>query len=559
MTLIGVGFTLLSPLPLAFLADYIFGDKPVPTILGHSFDYPKQQLLFMTAAAYLLILVASNVYDSIADLVEQKLFQIVDAHSMQDVTQSALSVPYNSNSGRDSGEYLYKITGQSQVMAGFILGNFSVLLQSVVTVIVIAIILLRVDWQLTLLIFLLAPTLVYIVKLFGKHISRSAEQVQDAETDIYEHLSTTFQKVKTVQEFSLEGRRTQKLDTLISKRNKADRKFLIIGGLYSLSTESTILVGISVLILLGGNMVLGGAMTFGALLLYINYVSSMSDPMVTVANTISGMREQAVSLRQAHELVSLGESERIRSGSVRDAKLEGLITYDRVSYSVDGKILADDLSIEFTPGNVYVITGSSGEGKSTILSMLQRFVHPQSGRILIDGVDVKEYDLHFLRRSIAVVDQQPELFEGSVLENITISDPEREFSELYVSAAVDTSGSKSFIDQLPEKYQTDIGDNRLSGGQKQRIAIARAYYRRSPIVIMDEPTSALDKQTANLFLDNIEKYYSNRTVLIVTHDINVIRHFKNVFVLREGKMYPYQQDLAYENIIDLEEKNTATP
>lgn len=536
LTILSVGMTLLSPIPLAFMADYVFGDNPPVTLFGVSLDWPKEQLLLLAVGGYLGIYILANLYDSFRAVIEQKLLQVIDATAMEDVFSASMLIPYNTADREDNGKYIYKITDQSQVMSTYLFGNFSVLFQSTITIISILIILLFIDLRMTLFALLVVPALVCIVRFFSKRIEQRAEDAQQAESAIYDHVGSSLEKIRTIQEFSLEKRKVNELHGFIRTTNRAYRKLLFMNRGYSLSTETAILIAIGAIILTGGHMVFQGYMSFGILLLFINYISSMSDPLVTVTQTIGSIQEQIASLKQARTVLDTAETSQPVSGKLKDIPVYGKVGFNHIFYAIDDKVIADDISIEFSPGKVYVITGPSGEGKSTLLSMVQRFTQPLRGTITIDNIDIREFDIHFLRSKVAVVDQQPDLFAGSVQDNIILSDPQREFSLLHVMAAAHLSNSDEFIQKLPEKYDTPVSDEKLSGGQKQRLSIARASYREAPIIIMDEPTSALDKRSAEIFLNNLSEYNGNKTIFIITHDMDVIQHFEHVFTLNNGKL-----------------------
>ena len=547
MSIVSVGFTLITPIPLTFLADHVLTDAAGPTMLGVTLNASKEQLLLYTVAAYLGVIILSNAFSSLRAIIELRLSQIVDMVSMSEVAEAAVRIPYNSTKREQNGEYLYRITTQSRLMSEYIFGNYSVILQCVITIASIGVVLLMVDWRMTVLVMAVVPVLVGIVQFFGKRIEQRAVMYQDAESSVYNSVGESLEKVRTIQEFGLEARRTGALNALITISNRTGMRALFVNQGYSMSTETIILFAMGSVILVGGHLVLSGSMTFGMLLLFISYVSSISDPVVTLASAIGSMREQSVSLRQARTVIDSSDELRLTEGAAVDTNPTSVVAYHNVSYVRDGHEIAKNISIEFSPGNVYVITGPSGEGKSTLLSMIQRFISPTAGKVTIDGVDVREYDIDYLRSRVAVVNQQPELFDGTVSENITISDPEREFSLLHVMSAADISNSNEFIDRLPDKYDTSIDDDRLSGGQKQRISIARASYRQAPVIIMDEPTSALDRKSSDIFLGNIAKYYANRTVIIVTHDQNVIQHFSNVLLLKDGQLIPYSSAPSIPN------------
>jgi ATP-binding cassette subfamily B protein/subfamily B ATP-binding cassette protein MsbA len=201
-----------------------------------------------------------------------------------------------------------------------------------------------------------------------------------------------------------------------------------------------------------------------------------------------------------------------------------------------GRAIVQDLSLEVKVGETIAIVGSTGAGKSTLVSLLLRFFDPWQGRVLLDGVDIREVQLKSLRSGVALVLQEPFLLPMSIAENIAYGDPTA--SPERIIAAAKTANAHSFIERLPEGYDTVIGErgSTLSGGEKQRIAIARALLKDAPILILDEPTSALDAQTEASLMEALERLMEGRTTFIIAHRLSTIKGADRIVVLEQGRM-----------------------
>jgi ABC-type multidrug transport system fused ATPase/permease subunit len=228
-----------------------------------------------------------------------------------------------------------------------------------------------------------------------------------------------------------------------------------------------------------------------------------------------------------------------RAGA-RDAgrgRVRGQITFERVSFRYEeGPVVLDDLHVHFPAGRTVALVGPSGAGKSTLVKLLPRFYDATGGRILVDGSDIRDFTLASLRRNIAIVAQEPILLSGTIGENLRYGKTDATSEEMRQAARL--AFADEFIQRLPAGYETEIGERgvKLSGGQKQRLAIARAFLKNAPILILDEPTSALDPESEALIKHALEQLVEGRTALIIAHRLSTIEHADEVVVLDRGRM-----------------------
>lgn len=291
------------------------------------------------------------------------------------------------------------------------------------------------------------------------------------------------------------------------------------------------------ILVVGGLLINKGLMSFGELVAFFLYVGLFMKPLMQLLGFIQIYQRGMAGFKRFYELLQ----EKPEITDAPDAKscppCKGNITFDNVSFAyADGRPVIRGLSLNVAAGETVAFVGATGAGKTTIASLLLRFYEPQSGRILLDGCDIRELTQESLRRQIGLVQQDVFLFGDSVRYNIAYAKPEATADE--VQAAAKAAAADEFIQKLPAGYDTEVGERgvKLSGGQKQRLAIARVFLKNPPIVVLDEATSALDNITEQQIQRELDELAVGRTTLIIAHRLSTIRHADKIVVLDEGKV-----------------------
>ena len=532
-----VFFQLIAPLPLAFLADNIFGTSPVPSFLK---SFSKTQLLIIAAVAYVVIYTTQSLYVMGQSLIGRKFNQIIDRATLNESNDSVLNIPYNDLSRQEPGTYLYQITDQSQQMSEFLLASIVSIAQSLLTLIGVIIVLSRINLKIMLITFIIIPLLAVCVIKIGKLLERRSNETELAHSKLYAYVDESLSKLRTVQAFALEGRRKTQLQGLVTIRNKKALAQLLTSQKFDVLTQFIIMLGIGTAIYFGGESVFIGTMTFGALLIFIDYTNNVFGEIGSIIDTYGGMKVQSASLQQAYNTILFSSMSQTHSGTVKEP-IKGNIEFKMVTMSHGTQEVLNNVNLIIPANTVTAFVGLSGSGKTTLLNALLRLETPMKGYITIDGRNIQDYDLKFLREHIGLIEQEPDLFLGSIANNISIANPDQQYNLPDIMASASLADAGEFIDKLPDNYHTVIDNHKLSGGQKQRIAAARAYYKRAPILLMDEPTSALDKDVAKQFIDNIIKNFAGRTIILITHDLNLLREVSTIYVVKDHTIRPISE------------------
>ncbi|HEV3486014.1 MAG TPA: ABC transporter ATP-binding protein, partial [Vicinamibacterales bacterium] len=306
-------------------------------------------------------------------------------------------------------------------------------------------------------------------------------------------------------------------------------------AIFSSVVGNLIVLGSSLVVLVGGLLVLQGTLTTGTLLVAMAYLGFVYGPLAGVANTTGGIQHALAAARRVHETMTLTpEMEDV--GRISSGRVIGRVEFEHVSFAYRERPVLEDISFTAEPGQLIAIVGPSGSGKTTLVSLIPRFYQPTSGRVLIDGIDVQEFQLRYLREQTAIVMQDVVVLSGSIRDNIRYGHLGAD--DAAVEQAARAAHAHEFITALEGGYDAELGEAGagLSGGQKQRLSIARAFLKDAPILILDEPTAALDAASERLVFDAVRRLRQGRTTFVIAHRLSTVRDADRIIVLHEGRL-----------------------
>jgi subfamily B ATP-binding cassette protein MsbA len=282
-------------------------------------------------------------------------------------------------------------------------------------------------------------------------------------------------------------------------------------------------------------MVLAGRLSAGSLVVFILYLGKMYKPMQQLSKMTDTYSKAAVGYERIEEILHTHGEVKDLPGARRAPAFKGKIEFENVSFSYEpGRPVLHEISFKIEPRQVAALVGQTGAGKSTIVSLIPRFYDPGSGRVKIDGIDVRVFKRKSLRQQIGFVLQDTLLFHGPVWNNIAYGKPDASWKEIL--RAAELANAHEFIERLPDGYNTIVGERgvTLSGGQRQRIAIARAIVRNSPILILDEPGTGLDAATEKLVFEALERLMEDKTSIVIAHRLVTVQRADIIFVIQDG-------------------------
>ncbi len=517
---------LAGPYALQFLIDAVFKQNDpqllnrITIILVAIFAL---QSVFYFVRGYLLANIGERV---MADL-RIRLFEHLQGLSLSFFSE------------RRTGELVSRLTNDVSTVRGVVTSDISTALSQVLTFVGALALIIVTDWRLTLFMFALIPVVMVIAIFFGRKLRTLSSDVQDQLASATTVLEESIGGVRVVQSFTREpyeiGRFTDSIERTFSLAMKRIRLSSMFGPIISFMGFAAVVS----IFWFGGHEVLAGRLTAGQLFMFLVLTLTIAGSIGQFSGLWTGLQEALGATRRLFEILDTRSDIEEKPGAPALPPLEGAIRFENISFAYlddpETKILCD-ISLEVLPGEVLALVGPSGAGKTTLVNLIPRFYDPVEGCISIDGHDLRDVQLVSLRRQIGIVPQETLLFGGTVRENILYGRLEADQDEII--AAAQAANAHDFILQLPNGYETVVGERgvKLSGGQRQRIAIARAILKDPRILLLDEATSSLDSESEGLVQDALERLMLNRTSIVIAHRLSTIQNADRIAVLEDGRL-----------------------
>ena len=439
---------------------------------------------------------------------------------------------------RKTGELTSRLTADATVMQNTVSVNLSMGLRNLVLVVGGLLLLVVSSPRLTVLMLALVPPVALGAVVVGRRLSKLAKKAQDALARANEAAEETIAGIRTVRSFAREDAEAERYGKRIWESFRVSRRRVRVVAVFIGVMTLAAFGSVSAVLWFGGRMVMAGDLTVGELASFILYTLIVAMSMSALADLWSDFARARGASQRVFELLDREPLVDAGGGETLD-EVDGEVDFDGVcfAYPVRPEVLVlDRVDLHLEPDRVVALVGPSGAGKSTVAGLLLRLYDPSDGVIRLDGRDLRSVDARWLRTQIGTVAQEPILFSTAVAANIRYGRPEATDEE--VEAAARAANAHDFILELPEGYETEVGERgvRLSGGQKQRVAIARALLKDPPILILDEATSSLDAESEGLVQDALERLMARRTSLVIAHRLSTVRTADRVVVLDGGQV-----------------------
>jgi ABC-type multidrug transport system fused ATPase/permease subunit len=437
---------------------------------------------------------------------------------------------------RRSGRLIYLINNQGDAPAGLII-TIPLLAESAITLAGMFWISWRMDSVLALASLAVVPFLYYSVGYYATHIQERLQRVKSLEAESLSVIHESLSMMRVIVAFGREEHEFERFRDQTRQAVAARVRITVQQTLFSLAVNMITAVGSAVVLGLGAYHVIQGKLTVGQMLVVIAYIAAVYKPLELISTTIGALQDRFLSLKNTFHLLDTVPDIMDVPGARPIERAAGRITYEGVNFSYAGrKDTLRDISFEAGAGQVIGIVGSTGAGKSTLVSLLPRFYEVKKGRVLLDGTDIRELTLKSLRKQISIVMQEPLLFSGSIAENIRYG--RLEAREVEIIEAAKAANAHDFIMRLPKQYETILGERgaAVSGGERQRISVARAFLKNAPILILDEPTSSVDSKTEAVILEALDRLMTGRTTFMIAHRLSTLHQADRILVLDQGRL-----------------------
>ncbi len=538
---IAAAISLLQPWPLKLMADSVFGTTPAPGPLRPFTHTPK--LILIVALLTLFIFLMKSAFEVIKDYMLLKIAYWLNRAIKEETFRHILHLPLYHEGRLPKGDYIYRQNEVTNSLSDMILNATSEIIGSVLLIVGVLIIMLLLNAKLTLIAVVVIPFMILSIRIFGPIMAKWGQAYTILASKTATLIAESIDNVEAVQAFTLEERQVMNLKDLWRQTYTVARKGLIWGKAFDFSNGLLVIIGTSIVIYFGGVQALNDQFSLGRLLVFMTYLGYLIGPIEDITSQITIRRQKLVNVHRVYEVLSDHEGVEYLRQEKPMPRATGRIDFQNVSYSWNDVDILNEVNLTVMPGEKIGIIGPSGSGKSTLLKLLDLYLEPTAGRILIDGYDIQSVSLESLRRNVAWISQQPQLFASSILDNMRDGDIFRTMSDQEIGWAAQAANINEFVERLPLGMESIAGEggSSLSGGQRQRISIARALLKNAPIICMDEPTSALDDKSEKLILESIGSLIKNKTVLLVTHRLPLLGLMDKIYVLSDGQLIPVEQ------------------
>ena len=537
LIIVGALVGLLAPWPLQILFDNVLGGRPLPGFLDFFLGNlnPVGLMLCVVIGGVVLTLL-HNGLTVLDNYVNTRMDQSMVLDFRSDLFRHAQRLSLSFHDQRRSGMLIYAINSQADAAARLVMA-IPLLAQSLLTLIGMFWILLLIDWQLALLSLTVVPFLYYSVGFYMRHIQERLYQVRRMEGESLSIIHEAISMLRVIVAFGREDHEHGRFRSQGEKTVDARVKLTVRQTLFSLVVNTITAIGTALVLGYGAFRAMDGGITPGQLLVVMAYLALVYKPLETISSTIGSLQEIFVSLKVAFDLLDKVPEIKDAPDAQAIIRARGQIAFRNVHFNYKGRVdTLKDISFEAREGQVIAIVGPTGAGKSTLVSLMPRFYDVVQGTVLLDGHDIRKLTLKSLREQISIVLQEPLLFSGPIAENIRYGRLDASMDEIMEAAR--SANAHDFILRLPKKYDTELGERgvQLSGGERQRIAVARAFLKNAPILILDEPTSSIDSKTEVVILDALDRLMLGRTTFLIAHRLSTIRRADQILVIDQGRL-----------------------
>jgi ATP-binding cassette subfamily B protein len=541
LSLLSTPLALLTPLPLKIAVDTLVNSQPLPgalaVLLPDWMERSDAAMLLAVTGLVILIAMLTQVQDVATTILRtytsEKLLLDFRTRLFRHVQRLSLQF----HDSRGSADSMYRVQHDTSAVSSIAIDTLIPFFTASITLVTMIYVTVRLDWQIALVALAICPPLALVSGAYRPHLRNRSREVKKLESSALGVIQEVLGAVRVVKAFGQEEREKQRFRNRSAEGMRARLHLAVLEGGFGLAATILLATGTAAALYLGVLHVRSGTLTLGNLLLVMGYIAQLYSPLKTMSKRSASLQSRLVSAERAFALLDEAPDVREHPNARALRRASGHIEFRNVSFAYDGRqAVLERVSFDVRPGTRVGIVGPTGAGKTTLLSLLMRFYDPTEGQILLDGVDLREYQVADLRGQFAMMLQEPVLFSTSLAENIAYARPQATDEQIVEAARA--ANAHDFITSLPEGYETLVGERgmRLSGGERQRISLARAFLRDAPILILDEPTSSVDTQTEAAIMDAFERLGRGRTTFMIAHRLSTLKTCDVLLHVERGRL-----------------------
>ena len=532
-------YSLLTLLALSFLLATTVIKSIIPLVASHFID---QYLGNLSQFAVIVLIVYYGLYilQTLIQYIGNLLFARVSYSIVRDIRKDAfanmekLGMSYFDKT--PSGSIVSRLTNDTETISDMFSGLLSSFISAIFIFVTTLYTMMVLDFRLTGLVLLFLPLIFILVNLYRKKSVKIIEKTRSFLSDINSKLAESIEGIRIIQAFNQEKRLQEEFDEINEEHYVYANRSVALDALFLRPAMSLLkLLGYAVLMAYFGYRGLYIGMTAGTMYAFIQYINRLFDPLIEVTQNFSILQTSMVSAGRVFALIDQSNYEPVQADSELAIR-EGNIRFEHVCFSYDGvNQILDDISFSVKKGETIAFVGHTGSGKSSIINVLMRFYEFQSGRVLIDNVDIRNYSHQELRKNMGLVLQEPFLYHGTIKSNIAMY---QEISDEEVKVAAEFVDADAFIQELPQGYNSPVSErgSSFSTGQRQLLAFARTVASQPKILILDEATANIDSETETLVQNSLEKMRKGRTTIAIAHRLSTIQDANCIYVLDKGRI-----------------------
>jgi subfamily B ATP-binding cassette protein MsbA len=511
----------------------------IPQITRYVIDVviPEKRfnLLPWVAAAIILISLLIGVLNFLRSYMMSLFGQRTINNIRNDLYKHLQKLSINFFNNQRTGDLMIRLSQNVNTIGNLVTADIADILADSFTFLVIVTYLFSADWQLTLLLLIIWPVIVYLTQVFGRSMRGAYWDVQQQAAAVNDHLQDTITNINIIKSFGNEEYEINRFADQSRNYMEANIRAVRLWSLFFPLIDVLNNLGNVIVLVFGSWEVMVGRLTIGELAAFLAYINQMNQPIRRFSKVINLIQRVVVALDRIFEILDTKPEVVEKEDAVNLTSVKGSIKFEDVDFAYNkGEPVLQNFNLEIKPGMTVALVGSSGAGKSTVAKLAARFYDPQKGRILIDECDLRDITQESLREHIGIVSQETLLLYGTVRDNIAYG--KLDATDQEIEEAAKAANAHDFIMSFPDRYNSIIGERgaNLSGGQRQRLAIARVLLKNPRIIVLDEATSALDTESEHLIQESLEQLFKGRTSLVIAHRLSTIQKADLIVVMEQG-------------------------